>query len=171
MMTTLTQPLRDEHEELLPQIDALQSLADAIGEAHAGEIAQRLDATLAFLSGHLLIHAQAEEQVLYPTVAEALGQPDVTATMRRDHEAIRQLTADLQARRRQLDTTHLTAGDERGLRRLLYGLHTLVRVHLAKEEEVFLPILDDALTADRAHDLFVTMEYVAKSLMSAAASN
>jgi iron-sulfur cluster repair protein YtfE (RIC family) len=165
-MTTITQPLRDEHRDLMPQIDALQTLADAVGKAPAGEIVRNLDATTAFLANHLLVHAQAEEQVLYPTVAKVLGAPAATATMSRDHVAINQMTTDLQALRRTLNSAYLTISDEQALRRLLYGLHTLVRVHLAKEEEVFLPALDAALTADEARNLFTTMERTAHDIMA-----
>lgn len=167
-MTTLTQPLRDEHRELLPHIDELQSLADAVGQAPASDIAKRLDDSLAFLMDHLMIHAQAEEQVLYPVVAEIIGAPGSTATMSRDHVAIHQMTLDLQTLRRQLDTTHLTFKDEQSLRRLLYGLHALVAVHFAKEEEVFLPALDAGLTPDKAHDLFATMERTAGEIRATA---
>jgi iron-sulfur cluster repair protein YtfE (RIC family) len=168
-MTTVTQPLRDEHRELRPDIEALQSLADVVGTAPADAITRQLDTALAFLTQHLLVHAQAEEQVLYPAVAEALGAPAATATMRRDHVAIRQMTTDLLKARQQLDQTRLTTNDEQTLRRLLYGLHTLVQVHLAKEEEVFLPALDAALTADKARDLFTTMEQAAAAVRATAA--
>lgn len=167
-MTPVTQPLREEHHELLPHIDALQSLADAVGEAPAAEIVKRLDESLAFLVDHLMVHAQAEEQVLYPAVAEIMGAPGTTATMSRDHVAIHQMTLDLQAVRRQLDPTHLTHKDEQALRRLLYGLHALVQVHFAKEEEVFLPALDAGLTPDKARDLFARMERAADALRASA---
>ncbi len=167
-MTLLTQPLRDEHQELLPHLDAVQSLADAVGKAPASDIITRLDDSLAFLAGHLLVHAQAEEQVLYPAVAEVMGAPGTTATMIRDHVAIKQMIQDLQALRRQLDSTYLTPADEQSLRRLLYGLHAVVQVHFAKEEEVFLPALDAGLTSDKAHDLFEAMERTAGALKAAA---
>lgn len=167
-MTLLTQPLRDEHRELLPHLDAVQSLADDIGKAPASDIVKRLDDTLAFLADHLLVHAQAEEQVLYPAVAEVMGAPGTTATMIRDHVAITQMIQDLQALRRQLDSTRLTPADEQALRRLLYGLYAVVKVHFAKEEEVFLPALDAGLTPDKAHSLFETMERTAGAIKATA---
>lgn len=166
-MTSLTQPLRDEHRELRPQIEILQAIADSVGVIPATETIQRLDVILAFLTDHLLVHAQAEEQVLYPAVAKVLGTPDATATMRLDHVAIHRMTAEIQTFRHQLAGTRLTARDERDARRLLYGLHALVMVHLAKEEEVFLPILDAALDAVSAAALFSQMEQAAHALMDA----
>jgi hypothetical protein len=49
----------------------------------------------------------------------------------------------------------------RELRRVLYGLFALVELHFAKEEEVYLPILDANLTAEQAADLFHKMEAAA----------
>jgi iron-sulfur cluster repair protein YtfE (RIC family) len=48
------------------------------------------------------------------------------------------------------------------LRRVLYGLYTLVKVHFAKEEEIYLPLLDSKLTAEEAHAMFEAMEAAAR---------
>lgn len=49
----------------------------------------------------------------------------------------------------------------KALRRVLYGLYALVKVHFAKEEEVYLPILDARLTPETAHEMFAAMESAA----------
>jgi hypothetical protein len=49
----------------------------------------------------------------------------------------------------------------RELRRVLYGLYALVKVHFAKEEEIYLPLLDARLTAPEATRLFGQMEAAA----------
>jgi hypothetical protein len=54
-MTTLTQPLRDEHKELLPHIELLRTVADAIGEAPFASLCQSIDEAYAFLTHHLLL--------------------------------------------------------------------------------------------------------------------
>jgi hypothetical protein len=38
----------------------------------------------------------------------------------------------------------------------------LVKVHFAKEEEVYLPLLDSKLTAKEAHAMFEAMEAAAR---------
>jgi len=43
----------------------------------------------------------------------------------------------------------------------LYGLYTLVKVHFAKEEEVYLPILDARLGPEAAREMFEAMEAAA----------
>ena len=61
-----------------------------------------LDDVYAFLSHHLMPHAQAEERALYPVVQRVMGASQATATMSRDHLAIRQLTEELGALRNRL---------------------------------------------------------------------
>ena len=51
-----------------------------------------------------------------------------------------------------------TAAD---LRRVLYGLYTLVKVHFAKEEEVDLPLLEEHLPANEAETMFSAMDKAA----------
>ncbi|HEX5501485.1 MAG TPA: hemerythrin domain-containing protein [Thermomicrobiales bacterium] len=152
-----TQPLREEHQELLPHIDQLRVVADGVGTLPGPELRRKIEEVRTFLVDHLLRHARAEEAALYPVVARALGAPGATATMRRDHVEIGRLTAELGAL---LDAP---AGAERdaALRRVLYGLDALVRVHFAKEEEVYLPILDERLTPAEARDLFAALERAA----------
>jgi hypothetical protein len=45
---------------------------------------------------------------------------------------------------------------------VLYGLHALVTVHFAKEEETYLPILDEHLDAATAAELFRSMHAAAE---------
>ncbi|MGZ9262923.1 MAG: hypothetical protein ACXW6V_25945, partial [Candidatus Binatia bacterium] len=40
------------------------------------------------------------------------------------------------------------------LRRVLYGLYSVVKLHFAKEEEIYLPILANHLSEGDAHELF-----------------
>jgi iron-sulfur cluster repair protein YtfE (RIC family) len=46
----------------------------------------------------------------------------------------------------------------RELRRILYGLYALVKLHFAKEEEIYLPLLDRRLSSEEGRDLFEAME-------------
>lgn len=160
-MTQLTQPLREEHRELLPHITQIQEIADAIGVVPIASLRQRIDDISAFLTHQLLPHAQAEERVLYPVVGRLMGAPEATATMSRDHVEITRLTEQLGELRSQLGNEPLEESQERVLRRVLYGLSALVAVHFAKEEEVYLPLLDTRLSPEEAKSLFVTMEMAA----------
>ena len=88
---------------------------------------------LGFLRGTLIPHAEAEEEVLYPAVAEVLGDPEATATMVSDHRGI-------VAR---IDSLGQAKPDDlQRLQELLYGLYALVIVHFHKEEDDYLPLLE-----------------------------
>jgi iron-sulfur cluster repair protein YtfE (RIC family) len=162
-MNSLTQPLRDEHQELFPHIEALRTTADLIGQGSPGELIPAVDQAYEFLAHHLLPHAIAEDQALYPAVAEVLGAPESTDTMRRDHVEVAALIEELGQLRPTLQGDRLTPEQSRALRKVLYGLYTLVRVHFLKEEEVYLPILDARLTPERAREMFAAMEAAAQS--------
>ena len=160
-MANLTQPLREEHKELLPHIEAIRQVADAIGEVPASELRPQIDNVYDFLAHHLLPHAQAEEAALYPVVGKVMGAPEATDTMSRDHVAVGRLIDELGLIRSNMSGSALTVAQIKDLRRVLYGLYTLVKVHFAKEEEVYLPILDARLTPDEARSLFEKMEHAA----------
>jgi iron-sulfur cluster repair protein YtfE (RIC family) len=155
-----TQPLVDEHRELFPHIEALKAVADSVGEAPPDALQRDLNEAYEFLAHHLIPHAKAEERALYPVVGKLMGAPAATASMSRDHVEVGRLTDELMALRS--ETIARSARErERALRRVLYGLYALVKVHFAKEEEIYLPLLDAGLTAEDARRLFAAMEAAA----------
>lgn len=162
-MTAVTQPLREEHKELWPHVEALRATADAVGEAPLETLRRGVDEAYDFLAHHLLAHAQAEERALYPVVQKVLGAPEATATMSRDHVEVGRLVDELGALRAQLaGAAALSDPQARALRRVLYGLYALLTVHFAKEEEVYLPLLDARLTSAEAQRMFQHMEAAAQ---------
>ena len=160
-MALQTQPLRDEHKELLPQLEQLLVAADSLnGDA---ESSRRITAAYEFLAHHLIVHAAAEEAALYPVVAKVMGAPEATQTMERDHKEVRRLTDELAAFQQPNVLAQATSQQLNDLRRLLYGLYTLVKVHFAKEEEVYLPLLDERLTPAEASAMFQALESAAET--------
>ena len=160
-MNTLTQPLRDEHKELFPYVDHIRQVAELVGEASIGDIRSGVDEVYDFLANHLKPHAEAEEAALYPVVQKVLGSPDATKTMSRDHVEVGLNIDELALLRNGLTDNALTAAQVTSLRRVLYGVYALVKVHFAKEEEVYLPILDQRLTPESAQEMFEAMETAA----------
>lgn len=149
-----TQPIRDEHAGLFPHIEALRDLGDA-ALGSGGDLESELKRSLEFLQDHLLIHAGAEERVLYPQVAELLGTPKATATMSRDHAEVERLTAQLAA---------ALPSDRATIARLAYGLHAVVSLHFAKEEEVYLELMDASMSAEVVAEMYRRMEDAAADL-------
>jgi iron-sulfur cluster repair protein YtfE (RIC family) len=161
-MTPVTKPLRDEHRELLPHIQELRSVADAVGTTSIERLRAQVNAVYAFLTEHLIPHAHAEDAALYPVIGRLMGAAQATATMSRDHVEVGRLTAELDLLRRKLALADLDDRSARELRRVLYGLHALVSLHFAKEEEIYLPLIDMHLADDEARAMFAAMERAAE---------
>ncbi|MGZ4511992.1 MAG: hemerythrin domain-containing protein [Mycobacterium sp.] len=155
--TLPTEPLRAEHRDLLPHLQGLETIAEEVDRWDADEAAHVLGDIVGFLRGHLVPHAGAEEQVLYPAVEEAMAAPGATATMRADH-------VEIVSRIDRLADTAATIAirwpDDtlaRDLAHQLVGLSAILLLHFRKEEEVLLPVLDTTLGPDDAVALFARM--------------
>jgi iron-sulfur cluster repair protein YtfE (RIC family) len=142
---------------LLPHVETLVRVADAVGMAPLESLLRGIDEVYDFLSGHLIPHALAEDSALYPYIGEVLGAPEATATMSRDHLEISKLVEQLADLRSQLATEPLNAFRANELRRLLYGLYALVKLHFAKEEEVYFPLLDTRGMREEMHRVLEAM--------------
>jgi iron-sulfur cluster repair protein YtfE (RIC family) len=156
-MADVAHYLIDEHKELLPHIEELRIVADSVGDFSPCLLLRGIDKLYDFLMNQLIPHAQAEEETLYPAVAKILGTPQATATMSRDHAEVSNLSGRLRVLRSQIANTGFDADKTKELRRLLYGLYTLLKIHFAKEEELYLPMLDARLGEIEAHDMFHKM--------------
>lgn len=170
-MSSVTEPLREEHRDLLPRIEAIRSAGDAIGLASPEEERRLVDETYEFLTHHLLPHAYAEEVALYPAVARLMGTERATATMSRDHLEVERLVRELGDLRRRMAEGVAPASLQSDLRRVLYGLHTLIKVHFAKEEGVYLPILDEGMPPEDARSVFEAMDRAAKEAKARASAS
>lgn len=155
-MRTLTQPLRDEHKELIPHIDQILEVANSIPEASLEQIHDRVRQVYEFLAYHLIPHAQAEDAALYPVVQKVLDSPEATKTMSRDHVEVGRYIEELAGLRESISPRNF-----KSLQRVLYGLYALIKVHFAKEEEVYLPMLEERLSSEEAREMFEAMEAAA----------
>lgn len=153
-MSDVTEPLREEHQHLLPQIEKLRVVADCVGDFSRDHLQRSIDEVYHFLAHSLIPHAAAEEAVLYPAVGKVLGTPQATTAMSRDHVEISRLTEQLRILRSRIFQPDFDGVTAMELRRVLYGLYSVVKLHLAKEEEIYLPILDNYLSEGDAHELF-----------------
>ncbi len=166
-MASLTQPLREEHAELMPQVEALRLAGDAVNESLTSSAHAKIEESYYFLTHQLLPHAQAEVEALYPAVEKAMGASQATATMRRDHLEVARLVDELDSLRVHRSLLTITTLQAQAMRRVLYGLYALLKVHFVKEEDVYLPLLDEKLTQHEARDLFAKMETIAKQAKDA----
>jgi iron-sulfur cluster repair protein YtfE (RIC family) len=156
----ITEPLRHEHAELLPRLAALDAVAGDMRH-WSSDTPRHVNDLVAFLRGHLVPHASAEEAVLYPAVERAMGAPGATDTMKADHvEIVRRI--DLLAETiDHIGSRPPSAEETEQLQAQLYGLSAILYLHFHKEEDVLLPVLDARLTDEDAQRLFADMAAVA----------
>ncbi len=67
-MPAVMDSLRDEHAALLPHVERLRTTADAVGDVALGDVQALVEESFQFLVHHLIPHARAEDEVLYPAV-------------------------------------------------------------------------------------------------------
>ncbi|WP_103381602.1 heavy metal translocating P-type ATPase [Pseudonocardia dioxanivorans] len=143
-----------EHRDLADALPALRDAADLLADQGATPVA--LDALREadqVLTSRLLPHEHAEEAQLYPALTAPLGGTDATAPMTRAHVEIDRLARRL--------STHLdlaaAAGElEHGqvddLLATVYGLHALLRLHFAQEEEEYFALAKPTSDVPRPTD-------------------
>jgi hypothetical protein len=89
----------------------------------------------------LLPHEQADEQQLVPLIARVLDGADSTAALSRTHAEITHQIATLGRLLAGMDNAHAAPEDVIELRRLLYGLYAVLRLHNAQEDEGAIAII------------------------------
>ncbi|MGW7406546.1 hemerythrin domain-containing protein [Streptomyces sp. NPDC054833] len=112
-----------------------------------------------FLTDRLIPHVKVEERVLYPVIGRVMGAVEATTTMSRDHVEVGQPARELGTLREVVDRQGLSDERQAALRRVLYGLYTLVKVHFAEEEEIYLPLLEERLPASEAEELLTELAH------------
>ena len=96
-----------------------------------------------FLVDELQPHEEAEDATLYPALARVLGGKDPTATMSRAHVEIGHLIRRLGAVLDDIDPAGPDGDDIKDLRGLLYGLHAVLQLHFAQEDEGYFSLIED----------------------------
>jgi soluble P-type ATPase/hemerythrin-like domain-containing protein len=132
-----------EHTTLRPDLARIRDAADRLDIARPVESVVLVRDVHRFLVEELDPHEQAEDHDLYPVLARVLGGNDPTATMSRAHAEISHLIRRLGRILDDLDPEGPDADDIIELRRLLYGLHAILQLHFAQEDEGYLSLADD----------------------------
>jgi heavy metal translocating P-type ATPase len=139
----LTARFAGQHQAIRPAIEQLRAAADALGVLPPVEAIGRARAAHRLLTEQIAPHESAEEHELYPALDRILGGHDATATMSRAHAEIAHQTRRLGQLLADIGQGPPDEADIADLRALLYGLHAILRLHTAQEDESYLS-LDDA---------------------------
>jgi hemerythrin-like domain-containing protein len=158
MTASLPQVSMEHHDRLMRHVDTLPELGDLIGVAPVADLRPRVDEIAGFLTGLLLPHMEAAEHTLYPELERMLQNRHSMTPMRREHEEIRKLAAELRRLQPRLDPGPLHTGETVALRRVVFRLYAMLKVHLA-EESLYLGIIEHGVSAEEAEKLAAAMDH------------
>jgi iron-sulfur cluster repair protein YtfE (RIC family) len=129
---------------LKPIVEQVRSVADAL-TGTACDLAPTRQ-LLHRLESQTIPHERAEQRELYPALARALGGSDPTGTLSRSHAEIEHQVSRLRRLSDELADTPAEPEDLVELRRLLYGLYAVLRLHNAQEEEAAFTLVPELTT-------------------------
>jgi heavy metal translocating P-type ATPase len=133
--------LKTQHDAVSAVVEQIRAVADTLTTRDPDLAPARV--LLGRLETELLPHERADEELLVPLVARALGGSNATADMSRTHAEIEHLISRLHRLLNGLERD-ARAEDIIELRRLLYGLYAILRLHNALEEEGAFSLVPDA---------------------------
>lgn len=142
-MSTATETIRRHHAQILSRLsEQVRLLAERRPEADPA-------ALTALLTQELLSHAAGEERALYPAVEPLIkAHGSATATMSLDHRVIADTVAAIVAAAQAVAAPDATAVQWEHLTQLALQLEAVLRLHLRKEEEIYLPLVERYLRAE-----------------------
>jgi len=144
--------LDSEHRaslELLGRVEhALSRPKSAVGD----ELSRLAGAFVRLIEQDIGRHFDFEEDELFPRLADA-GESDIAALLREEHDAIREVAAEVLPLARAAAAGTIDAAALDALRRGASELIERQVAHIQKETMALLPMLDDLLDDDLDRDL------------------
>lgn len=125
------------HRALRPQVSELAALAARLETLPPAEAHSQLQRMRAMLEEELLPHEREEQRKAYPLIESLLKDEDPTGALIQTHHEIQRLTRLYGRLVARLPPEGPTPEDFRDLRRVLYGLHAILTLHFAQEEELY----------------------------------
>lgn len=136
-MTGLARKLAASHRVLRPKVGELVALAVQLEELSPDEARHRLEQMQQMLERDLLPHEDEEQRTAYPLIEKLLSAENPTGPLVQTHYEIRRLSRLFGRLVRQLPPSGPAPEDLRDIRRLLYGLHAILSLHFAQEDELY----------------------------------
>jgi heavy metal translocating P-type ATPase len=142
-LTALNLRFQAEHQAIKDHASELRAAADQLGAAPYPEAMAAIRRVHKALVNDVGPHELAEERELYPQLDRHFGSPAVTATMSRGHAEIAHQIRRLGQLLDEIGDGRPDEVDSADLRAVLYGLHAILILHTAQEEESFLSLTED----------------------------
>jgi heavy metal translocating P-type ATPase len=132
------------HGPLRLLLDDVRAVASSLDEQAPRDALRSLRALCERIRTEVLPHERRDEADIYPSVAAALAGDDPLGTMSRAHQEIFHLAGLLDRLVTEPGTDELDPADLSEVRRLLYALDAVLRLHFAQEEELLAGLTTDA---------------------------
>jgi hypothetical protein len=147
-MLSLRATSQHHHARLMPHVDQLRVLAEMIGEVECDALHGLFEQEYVVLTDQLVPHIEAIERNLYGQLEQLMGARHSMAPMREEHVAMRGLIEELGRYRDHVEGCRLSGVEALALRRALYRLYSILKVHLS-EEELYLGVLEQHLSDEQ----------------------
>jgi hypothetical protein len=149
----------EHHARIRASIDRVPALADMLEQQPLpATFAPAFEAQLDFVEDTLLPHIEVVETLVYQELARMLEDGRPVAPLRREDVELTDLARVLASYRPAVASGRPGMPEAMALRRALYRLYALVKVHLA-EEEVYLRVIEGRATAHERRDLERGLEH------------
>jgi Hemerythrin HHE cation binding domain len=158
MTSTLPRVTHEHHERLMSHVDHLPAIGDMLLTAPVEEVRPRLDEVNELLNGLLLPHLAAAEANLYPELERLLQNRHSLAPLRQEHEAIRRRAAEVTSLIAAMEGRRPSVGQAVALRRVIYRIYALLKIHLV-EEEIHIRLIDRGVAPDAAEVIAAAMDH------------
>ncbi len=157
---TLRQVGHEHHERILAYVNTIPDLADRLLAPHGQDVGVALGEARTFLLDTLIPHLDAAEAAVYGELERLLQNRHSMTPMRAEHATIRRLVDEFAALTRDQGSapTPVPTGRALALRRVLFHLYAILKVHLA-EEEAYLAIVQHEVAGDAAELIAAAMEH------------
>ncbi len=146
-MARPTEDIREHHKMLEERLHGFWHNIESL-QKFSDQERGLLDDLMTFLKEELLPHAEGEEKHLYGKVAELMRNPLFTKTMEMDHQFIKQYITELET---VIKNVHKESADVtiKRIQTTASKLQGIIDPHFQKENEVYLPILDEKLSKEQ----------------------
>jgi hypothetical protein len=157
MTQTLPEVTHAHHARLIEVVDTMPAVGDLILVAQESELRPSLESLGSFLVGSLVPHMDATEPLLFAELERLLQNRHSMTPLRREHAEIRRLVAEFGRLQGSIRDARHTLGRAIALRRVVFQLYALLKVHLS-EEEMYVRIIDHDLAEEAAGALAAAID-------------
>ncbi|SFP10524.1 ATPase, P-type (transporting), HAD superfamily, subfamily IC/heavy metal translocating P-type ATPase [Bradyrhizobium sp. Ghvi] len=129
--------LHHDHQALFKDLDRLRKVVDALDDAAPESAAALIGDAQRIVQSSVVMHERADEDSVYPKLAEVLRERHGLSAMSRAHREILHLTRLLDRIVEDLPSEKVDRYLVRDAQRVIEAIETLVRMHTAQEEDIY----------------------------------